>query len=198
VFECIGDDGDVEFCFFHIEDSEADAIETNGSFFDDEVAEFFGKFKPEFPAAVEIAAMGAGGGGIDVTLDDMSIEPTVHAETLFEVDELACLPLAKGAFFERFADSRDAVVVVADLFDCQTDPVVGEALVDGQFAGKGGSNPEGFIRAFGFDRADLSECFDDSGKHVGEFRNFRDRFSIFRKMDYLCIPKGGIYRYVNY
>ena len=95
MFEGIRDDSDVEFGFFDVEDGETDAIEANGSFFDDEVAEFFREFEAVFPAAVHVFPFEAGGGGIDMPLDDMAVEATVHDHASFEVDEVAGLPAAK-------------------------------------------------------------------------------------------------------
>ena len=45
MLEGIGDDGDVKSVFFDVKDGEAGAIEADGAFFDDEVAEFFGNSK---------------------------------------------------------------------------------------------------------------------------------------------------------
>ncbi len=133
MIEGIGDDGDIEFRSFHIENGEADAVEADGAFFDDQTAEFFWEFEAEFPAAFEIVAVDAGCGGIDMALDDVTVEPAVHAEASFEVDDVAGLPVAEGAFFEGFLDGGDAVTFVADFFHRQADAVMGETLVDGKF-----------------------------------------------------------------
>ena len=95
MFEGIRDDSNVEFGSFDVEDGEADAIEANGSFFDDEVAEFLREFEAVFPTAIHVFPFEAGGGGIDMALDDVAVEATVHHHTSFEVDEVAWLPAAK-------------------------------------------------------------------------------------------------------
>ncbi len=51
VFEGIGDDGDGEMFFPGIEDRQANAVEADRAFFDDQPAEFPGKSETEFPAA---------------------------------------------------------------------------------------------------------------------------------------------------
>ena len=130
MFEGIGDDGDVEFGSFDIEDGEADAIEADGAFFDDEVAEFFGEFEAKFPAAVLVGAFEAGGGGVDMSLDDVTVEAAVHDHTSFEVDEVAGLPGAQIGLFECLLDGCDAVEVVFYFFHGEADAVVGEALID--------------------------------------------------------------------
>ena len=95
MFEGIGDDGDVEFGSLYVKDGEADAIEADRAFFDDQVAEFFGEFEAKLPAAVELFAVEADGGGVDVALDDMTVEAAVHDQASFEVDEVAGLPVAQ-------------------------------------------------------------------------------------------------------
>src|ERR1700684_947800 len=87
MFERIGDDGDVKAIFFDVKDGEADAIETNGAFFDHEVAKFPGVFEAKKPAAVVFFDVGAGSGRVDMTLDDMPIEAAVQGHAAFEVDE---------------------------------------------------------------------------------------------------------------
>jgi hypothetical protein len=65
-----------------------------------------------------------------VTLDDMAVEPAVHDEASFEVDEIAGLPVAEVAFFEGFFYGGDAVEVVLLFFHGETDAVMGDALID--------------------------------------------------------------------
>jgi hypothetical protein len=129
VFEGIGDDGDIEPGLFYIEDGEADTVEADGAFFYHEMAEFLWEFETEFPAAVEVFSVEAGGGRVDVSLDDMAVEPAVHDHTSFEVDEVAGLPLAKVALFEGFFDGGHAVEIVFLFFHGEADAVMGDALI---------------------------------------------------------------------
>ena len=112
MFEGVRDDGEVEFRLFYIEDGEADAVEADGAFFDDEVAEFFWEFEAVFPASVSVGAFEAGGGGVDMSLDDVAVEAAVHDHATFEVDEVAGSPGAQVGFFEGLFDGCDAVEVV--------------------------------------------------------------------------------------
>ena len=130
MLECIWDNGDVEFGLFNIEDGEADAVEAYGAFFNDEMAEFFGEFEAEFPAAVLVRTFEADAGGVDVSLDDVAVEATIHDHASFEVDEVAGLPCPEVGFFEGLFYCGDAVAVAGDLFDGEADAVVGQALVD--------------------------------------------------------------------
>jgi len=129
MFESVGDDGDVKFGFFDVKDGEADAVEADGTFFDDQVSELFGEFETVFPTAVLIGAFEAGGGGVDVPLDDMAIEAAIHDHTSFEVDEVSGLPGAEIGFFEGFFDGGDAVKRAVRFFYGEADAVVGKALV---------------------------------------------------------------------
>lgn len=124
MFEGVGDDGDVEPGSFDIEDGEADAVEADGAFFNDEVAEFFWKFETKFPAAVEFFPIDAGGGGVDMALDDVSVQPAVDDEASFQVDQVAGLPVAETGFFERFPDSRHAVAGTPGLIYGEADTVM--------------------------------------------------------------------------
>ena len=130
VFKGIWDDGDVEFCLFDVENGEAGAIEADRAFFYDQVAEFLGEFEGEFPTAVEFAAFQAGGGGVDMSLDDVAVKPAVHDQASFEVDEIAGLPGVQVGLFEGFFDGCDAMEVVFDLFHGQADAIMGNALID--------------------------------------------------------------------
>jgi hypothetical protein len=109
VFEGIGDDGDVEFCLFDVEDGEACAVEADGAFFNEEVAEFFREFEAVFPAAFPFAAFETSGGGVDMSLDDVAVEAAVQDHASFEVDEVAGLPGVEVGFSEGFFDGGNAV-----------------------------------------------------------------------------------------
>ena len=163
--ECIGNDGDVEPGLLYVEDGEADAVEADGAFFDHEPAEFFGEFETELPASVEVFAIEADSGCVDVSLDDMAVEPAIHDQASFEVDEIAGLPLAEVAFFEGFFDGCDAVEVVLLFFHGEADAVVGDALIDFELVGDGGGYPECLIGAFAFDGVDPAKGFDDASEH---------------------------------
>jgi len=116
MLESIGDDGDVKAVFFDVKDGKAYAIEGDGAFFDHEVAEFPREFEAEDPAAVVFFHLGAGGGCVDVTLDDMAVEAAVEGHAAFEVDERAFLPGMEVAFSEGFIDGGHAVGVFPDFF----------------------------------------------------------------------------------
>ena len=125
VIVSIGDDSDIEFRSFDIKNGEAGAVEADGAFFDDEVAEFFWEFEAIFPAAVEVAPLETEGSGVYVSLDDVPVEAAVHDEASFQVDEVSGLPVAEIGLFECFFDGGDAVEVVFCFFDGEANAVVG-------------------------------------------------------------------------
>ena len=157
MFEGIGNDGHVEPGFFYIEDGKADAVEADGAFFDDEVGEFFGKFQPELPASVHFLSFQAGGCRVYVSLDDVAIQPAVQEHTSLQVDEVACLPGFHIGLLEGFFDGCHPVEAIFYLFYGETDPVVGDALIDFKFLREGGFYPEGFVGALGGDGPDPAE-----------------------------------------
>jgi len=168
--EGVGDDGDVKPVSFDIVDGETGAVEADGAFFDDEAAELSWEFEAEFPAPFEFVAFQAGGDGIDVTLDNMAVEPAVQEHTSFEVDEVAGLPGGEVGLLEGLSDGGHAVGVFPHLLDGEAGAVVGDALVDLQLGGEGGLDPESPVGARGFNGSYRAEGFDDSGEHGVEIR----------------------------
>jgi len=73
------------------------------------VAEFFGEFEAELPAAVQCCAVDTGGGSVYVALDDVAVEAAVQDHASFEVDEVAGLPGVEVGFSEGFFDGGNAV-----------------------------------------------------------------------------------------
>jgi len=145
MFEGIGDDGDGEMFFLYFEDGEADAVQADGAFFDDERAKLCGEVKPEFPATPFFFSIQADGRGIDMALDDMAVEATVHDQASFQVDEVAGLPVAEIGLFEGFVNGGDLVKTILHGLDGQADAIMRDALVRFQLGGKGGSDSEYFI-----------------------------------------------------
>jgi hypothetical protein len=163
------DDGDVKTVFFDIKDGKAGAVEGDGAFFDHEVAEFPVEFEAEEPAAVVFFHVGAGGGSVDVTLDDMAVEAAVEGHAAFEVDEGTGDPGIEVGFPEGFIDSGHAVGIFPDFLHGQADAVMGDALIDLKFGGEGRLDPEGFVGSVALRSLDFSKCFNDTGEHGSKF-----------------------------
>jgi hypothetical protein len=129
VFEGVGDDGDGEIFLFYVKEGEADAIEANGTFFDDEGGEFFGEGETEFPTACLFVSIQAGGGAIDVSLDDMAVETSIHCQASFEVDEVAGLPVAQIGLAKRFVNGGYLVDVFLYGLDGEAGAVMRDTLI---------------------------------------------------------------------
>ena len=71
----------------------------------------------------------------------------------------------------------------------KADAVVGNALIDLEFGGEGGLDPECFIGSFGFGGLDFSKCFDDTGEHGSKFVKNGESLRVLGKISYFCFPK---------
>lgn len=92
MFIGIGNDGYVEFLLFDVKDGQADAVDGNRAFFDDQLAEFPGEFEPVFPAAAQGVLFQANGCRVDMSLNDMAVQPSIHDETSFQIDLVSWFP----------------------------------------------------------------------------------------------------------
>jgi hypothetical protein len=193
----IRNDGDIEFRLFDIKDGKAGSVEANGAFFDDKVAEFLWEFEAEFPAAVELLSFNAGGGGIDMALDDMTVEPAVHDHAAFEVYEVAELPGSEVGLLDSLFDGGYAVAISSDLLYGQAHTIVRNALVNFQLGGEGRLDPEYFVTAGGFDGSYRAEGFDDSGKHGVEIRKKWGEFSVLQK-NIVLLPSVNLFKHAHY
>jgi len=168
------------------------------------VAEFSWEFEAELPATFELMAFETDGGGVDVTLDDMAVEPAVHEQGSFEVDEDAGLPGSEVGLLEGLFDGGYAVGVTFHFLDGETGAVMGDALVDLQFGGEGGLDPECPVAARGFDGSYRAEGFDNSGEHGVEIRKNqlefmekRGEFSDLKK-NIVLLPSVNIFKHAHY
>ena len=142
MFEGVGDNGDGEMSFFYVKEGEADTVEANGAFFDEQCGELFREGKAEFPTAPFFLSILTGGGTIDMSLDDMTVDTPVHDQASFQVDEVARLPIAEIGLFEGLVDGGDLVDAIPGGLHGETSAVVGDALVWPQFVGNGGCDLE--------------------------------------------------------
>ena len=80
-----------------------------------------------------------------MSLDDMTVETTVHDQASFQVDEMAGLPVAEIGLAESLFDRGNLMNAILGRFDGETGAVVGNTLVGLQFLGNGGCDPEYFV-----------------------------------------------------
>lgn len=92
VVEGVGNDGYREGVVFGSDDGEADAVDADRAFIDEEV--FRGGFVAEgvVPGAVGVAAVDAASGIVHVALYEVAIEAGVGEHGAFEVNEAAFVP----------------------------------------------------------------------------------------------------------
>ena len=147
VLECIGDDGYRKLVGAYIENGKADAVEADGAFFNDQGGKLVGKAEPELPTAIQFFSFNTGGSGINMSLNNMAIEPAIHDHTAFQVYQVAFLPVSDVAFLQRFGNGGNLVAAVLQGFYREAHAVMGNALVNFQFVGEGRRDPEGFIGA---------------------------------------------------
>lgn len=139
----IGDDGHGEAVRPGVADGERNAIDRDGAFFDGEVAslhELAGHFvgKGELYGAVELAALDAAGGAVNMALHYVSVEAFVHHHGALKVDAVAGAQEAEVGAAESFFDGGDGVgrLLGQERGDGEAHSVVGHGLVDFEVVGE--------------------------------------------------------------
>src|SRR4051812_31027275 len=102
MFKCIRYNSYREFIFSDVENGQADTVQADGPFFNDQGAERSGEPEPELPAAIQFFTTNAGACSVYMALNDMAIEAAVHDHTAFQVYQVACLPVTEIAFLQGF------------------------------------------------------------------------------------------------
>jgi len=148
MFVGIWNDSDTEFIVGHVEDSEADTIEADGTFFHDEAGELVREPEAVFPATIFRGTGEAFAGGVYVSLYDVPVNAAIEEHGSFQVYLLTRGKQADIAFLEGFCDSYDLVEVVVNVGNGEANPIVGDALVYFQFRSKGGADGDHHITAF--------------------------------------------------
>jgi hypothetical protein len=74
---------------------------------------------------------------------------------------------------------------------------MGKALVDLEFGGEGGLDPECQVGAGGFDGSYRAEGFDDSGKHGVEIRKKWGEFGELGK-NIVVLPSVNLFKHAHY
>ena len=99
VLESIGDDSHPKGGFLNVKGGQADAVDGNGAFFNDQGRELFGEFKIYFKAADFIPDLFAGSGGVHVPLYKMAVHPGGREQASLQVDLTSYRPLMQVGFF---------------------------------------------------------------------------------------------------
>ena len=167
VFHGIGDDGDLEGIVRGIAYGERNAVDRHATLVDGKVASsghllvvFI--FKGEILAAVRVLDVGTLGSLVDVSLYDMSVEPSVHDHRTFDVYLVANPEHAQIASVECLFHGGHGVDAVLDLDYCETHAIVGDALVNLQFVAEGAFHGEVNVLPVPLDVDDGGVFFNDS------------------------------------
>ena len=132
-------------------DSERDAVEGDGSFFGDEFREAGLVLEAEFAVRVAVGDFRDGGGGVDVSCDDVSADFVAEAGGAFKVDFLGGLGAGEGGAgdgFGREVEGEGGGVVIDGGILCE-----GEAASVG---GDGGAGVEVVCEVGGCGDIDLA------------------------------------------
>ena len=122
----VGDDGHLEAVRAGVADGEADAVDADRSFLDGHVAlashlRVSGVAEGVIPAAVGLAHVGADGRLVDVALDDVAVQATVHQHTALHVHTVAHVEQSEVGALQCLAHGSDGVGVVRAADDGQGD-----------------------------------------------------------------------------
>ena len=114
VLEGVGDDGDLEGVAGGVADGEADAVDGDGAFVDGEITlpghlAVFGVFEGEVGGAVGIVHRDTLGRFIDMTLNDMTVESSIHQHGAFYIDFIADLQQTEVRAVEGLLHGGDGV-----------------------------------------------------------------------------------------
>jgi len=124
MFEGIGNDSDRKGRLAYIEAGKTDTIDSDGSFFNNQVGEVFWKFKAIEPAAVLVFPRKAGTGRVNMSLNHVAIKASACQQTSFQVEQGSGCPLAAGSFFQGFQDGGHPVLTVLDFLYRQANSIV--------------------------------------------------------------------------
>ena len=167
VLEGVGDDADLEGFGCGIADGEADAIDRHAALVNGEItaAGQFGGIavaEGEDVTAAVLLHAGTFGCVVHVALHDMAIKAAVHQHGALHVDFVAHLQTAKVRAAQGFVHGCDHVGIGFLSYHGEANTVVGYALVNVQFAGKGAAEGEMNIVAVVLNGYDLCGGFYDS------------------------------------
>lgn len=129
MLKCVGNDCHRKAIINKVKYREANAIEANAPFFDDEMGKLLRVFKRVQPAAILVFYKKAGSSTVYMSLHQMAIEAAVHGYAAFNVYRCARLPMAQVGFAKGFGNSRYRVLPIGHCFYGKANAIVAYALV---------------------------------------------------------------------
>ena len=169
VFVGIRDNGHTATVFGYIKNSQAGSVDTQRSFFDNEILVFGRKLKVKQPTAALVFNANTFSNLVNMTLYQMPIEAIAEFHGAFQIDFSAYRPHAQCRFLKGLMHSGYRIDIVLDIHHGQTHPIVRQTLIDFELFCQGASNMEMEIVLFLFHLDKLAHRFDYPCKHRIEF-----------------------------
>src|SRR5690554_6213187 len=147
---CIWNDGYRETVRKGIDHSEANTIDSNRTLFHGDISEGRIIGEGENPAPIILVFFNTGPYLIHMSLNNMPVQASTQHRTAFQIDLVTTLQGAEIALCQRFRNSRHLVQISFHPNHCQTNPIVGNTLIDLQFLRNIGLDSKGDITTIGF------------------------------------------------
>lgn len=152
--------------FCNIENGEADAIQTNRSFLNNQLSKIRVYPKAVLVAPVFVFNRNACRRIINMALYHMTVESAIHQHTTFKIYEIANAGVGEIRFKKGFANSGNLVHAAGYGLHRKTNAIMANTLIGLQFSRNRRGNIERCIRFVRSDVFDNACRFDDSGKHA--------------------------------
>lgn len=168
---------------------EADPVDADGAFVNDEVGEFARQRDGEPVVLTDPLVSGHLGTGIHMPLHEVAAEPVANAEGSLEIDGIARLQIPEIGEPQGLVEEVETHRPILHFRDGEAGPVVGDALPEGEFVDEGGLHPKFRTGLDRLQRDDFAAGFHDACEHAGGYvatggldreksRAFRGRFGL--------------------
>ena len=141
MFVGIGYNGNLKTAGSGITNGKTHAIDRDRPFLDSRISltHHIGSrviYKRVIPTAIGLFHLRTPGCTIDMSLNDMPVETTVHKHTTFEIHFIAGFQQSQITAIERLLYRRYRIGISIDADNSQTHPVMCNTLIDFQFTGE--------------------------------------------------------------
>ena len=185
----VGDDPEKKTILVQFGHGEADPVDADGAFVNDEVGEFARQRDGEPVVLTDALVSGHLGTGIHMPLHEMAAEAVADAEGSLEIDGIARLQIPEIGEPQGLVEEVETHRPILHFRDGEAGPVVGDALPEGEFIDEGGLHPKFRTGLDRLQRDDFAAGFHDACEHAGGYvatagldreksRAFRGRFGL--------------------